>query len=47
LALMKDALSTEVIENHPVPEWVRCPNCGPYSSPGTKICSTCGAQIST
>jgi hypothetical protein len=31
----------------PVPEWVRCPSCGAYSSPGTKFCSTCGAPIST
>jgi len=30
LALMKDALPNEVIENHAVAEWVRCSGCGSY-----------------
>ena len=46
-ALMKEPLPTEVIENDPVPEWVRCTSCGTYSSPGSKFCSTCGKQITT
>jgi hypothetical protein len=46
-ALMKDSFPTEVIENHPVPEWVHCTSCGTYSSPGSKFCSTCGKQITT
>ncbi len=47
LAVKKDPLSAQVIENDPVPEWVRCPSCGTYLSPGTKFCTTCGSQITT
>ena len=46
-ALMQEPLPAQVIENHPVQEWVRCSRCGTYSSPGTNICSTCGARITT
>jgi hypothetical protein len=43
--LTKDHLVAHVIDNHPVEEWVRCSRCGTYSSPGTKFCDTCHAQI--
>ena len=46
-ALMQDPLPAQVIDNNPVQEWVRCSRCGTYSSPGTRICGTCGARIST
>ena len=46
-ALMKDPFPTQVNENHPFQEWVRCTSCGKYSPPGAKFCSTCGAQIRT
>ena len=46
-ALTKDPLPTQVNENHPVQEWVRCPSCGRYSPPDAKFCSTCGVQITT
>jgi Superinfection immunity protein/zinc-ribbon domain len=46
-ALTQDPLPTEVIENHPVQEWVRCTSCGKYSPPDAKFCSSCGARIST
>ena len=46
-ALMNDPVPAQVIENHPVREWVRCTGCGKYSPPGAKFCSACGAQITT